>query len=99
MITDYSSLMFEFPTAIAKPVFCYAKDIEEYDRGFYFNLDDLPFSVSKSNEELVMSIKNFDKKKYKHKLDLFYSGIGLKEDGHASERIAEILIRMAGNVK
>lgn len=99
LITDYSSLMFEFPTAIAKPVFCYAKDIEEYDRGFYFNLDDLPFSVSKSNEELVMSIKNFDKKKYKHKLDLFYSGIGLKEDGHASERIAEILIRMAGNVK
>ena len=46
-----------------------------------------------------MSIKNFDKKKYKHKLDLFYSGIGLKEDGHASERIAETLIRMAGNVK
>ena len=63
LITDYSSSMFEF--AIKKsPCFLYAPDADSYDRGFYFRLEDLPFPVSKSTNELTEQILSFNENKY-----------------------------------
>ena len=92
LITDYSSLMFEFPAAKRKPVFCYAKDQDEYDRGFYFELAELPFVFTRTNEELINSITCFDKEKYEADINAFYEKIDLHEDGHASERVVNYLI-------
>ena len=92
LITDYSTLMFEFPVVSAKPVFCYAKDMDEYDRGFYFNLDQLPFLFARTNEELVAGINAFDQNAYQKKLSAFYEEIELLADGHASERVVDYIL-------
>ena len=92
LITDYSSLIFEFSVAEPKPVFGYTKDKNEYDRGFYFNLGDLPFLFATSNDELIEGIIEFDQGKYQEKLKTFYKDIELIADGHASERVVDYLL-------
>ena len=91
LITDYSTLMFEFPIVKAKPVFCYAKDMDEYDRGFYFDLNELPFPFFRTNKELVNGIKVFNKEKYSMNLKEFYEKIGMFNDGLAGGRTAEYI--------
>lgn len=74
LITDYSSSMFEF--AIKKsPCFLYAPDADSYDRGFYFRLEDLPFPVSKSTNELVEQILSFDENKYAEGLQHLFDDV------------------------
>lgn len=92
LITDYSSTMFEFPVADPKPVFCYAKDKDDYDRGFYFDLDELPFLFAKSNDELIEGIKSFDQEEYEHRLKAFYKKIELYADGRASKNVTDQLL-------
>ena len=89
LITDYSSAMFDI-SLIKKPCFIYAIDADKYDRGFYFNLNDLPYPLSCSNEELIDRLLNFDMKSYISKLDDFYTKrIGSFEDGKSCERLYE----------
>ena len=47
VITDYSSLMFDFALS-KKPCFIFASDIANYqkERNFYFEIDKMPFPVS-----------------------------------------------------
>ena len=92
LITDYSSTMFEFPVADPKPVFCYAKDKDDYDRGFYFDLDELPFLFARSNDELIKGIKSFDQEKYEHGLKAFYERIDFYADGQASKNVTDHLL-------
>lgn len=98
VITDYSSLMFDF--ALRKlPVFQFATDIEEYrkDRNFNFSLDQLPFSLAQNNEELERSILTFEETAYQQRLAAFFQSVGMKEDGHAADRCADwILAKIQG---
>lgn len=95
MINDYSSSMFEF-ALLKKPVWLYATDIETYtqDRGFYFDLKNLPFPLAQTNEELLALIDSFDSDQYQHDLAGFMKGLGVCENGGASsavvDRLAEI---------
>ncbi len=93
IITDYSSVMFDF-SLTGKPCFQFATDIEEYknDRNFYFELDKLPFTVASNNEELERDILKFDEENYKKRLDGFYEKIGMVRNGDASKKCAEIII-------
>lgn len=72
IITDYSGLMFE-SIVHKKPCFLYASDIEDYvsDRGFNYKLNELPFYLSRNNEELCSTILSFDKVKYNEKINDF----------------------------
>lgn len=93
VITDYSSLMFDFALT-RRPCFQFATDIEAYrgDRNFYFPLDELPFPLAVNNGELRARIESFDEKAYLEKWDAFCKKVGMKEDGHASERCADWII-------
>lgn len=64
MLTDYSSSMFEV-ALMYKPCFLYIPDVETYDRGFYFQLNSLPFPVSKNTEQMSKMIQSFDEYSYK----------------------------------
>ncbi|MGP5396827.1 CDP-glycerol glycerophosphotransferase family protein [Arthrobacter rhombi] len=57
LITDYSSIFFDFLGA-QKPIVFYAYDLEEYvaERGLYFDLADMPGDVAHSIEELTASV-------------------------------------------
>ena len=98
LITDYSSSMFDYALS-GKPCVQFAVDIEAYskDRGFYFPLDQLPFPMAKSSEELEVVIEGFDEAAQQQRWAAFTQENGFCEDGHAAERCAQwILDRMKG---
>lgn len=57
LITDYSSVFFDFANA-RKKIILWAYDEEEYikERGLYENLSDLPFPVVKTESDLVREL-------------------------------------------
>ncbi len=59
LITDYSSVMFDFALKNRK-VILYTPDLEKYEqeRGMYFSVEQLGFSVSKSIEGVISEIMN-----------------------------------------
>lgn len=92
-LTDYSSAIFE-SAMIKMPGFIYADDLEEYvaDRGdLFFNMYELPFPVALNNDELMRNILEFDDEEYRLKLSKFMGEMGIFEDGHASERVVDML--------
>lgn len=98
MITDYSSIMFE-SAFIGRAVFLYAPDKEEYiryDRNLLLDYDSLPFPICGDNKELSDTIMEFDEEDYKRKLKEFLELHDVHEDGHASERAAEFILKLLG---
>lgn len=93
LITDYSSSMFDYALS-GKPCIQFALDIETYkkDRGFYFPLDELPFPMARSNEELCRIIAGFDETTQRQRWDAFAAENGFCEDGHAAERCAQWIL-------
>ena len=89
LITDYSSAEMDF-SLTKRPVFQLCKDRVDYDRGFYINLEELPFPYAETDEELINNIEVFDSIKYQKELNEFNRNIiGLKETGHASMSVVE----------
>lgn len=96
LVTDYSSLMFDFAISY-KPVFLFATDIAEYskhDRSFYFDIQRLPFPLANDNSELAENILSFDEDKYKSNLKYFYNSVGSFENGNASEKVSNLIMNL-----
>lgn len=86
-ITDYSSAGFEFALT-KKPCFLLCRDLQDYDRGVYFDMHTLPFPYAETDDQLVQNILQFNEKQYQQALEQFNTEvIGLKETGHASEAV------------
>ena len=99
-ITDYSSCIFDFMLS-RKPGFIFATDIEQFntDRGFYYPLETTPFPIATNNYELIKNIENFNYEEYKQKVEDFLKDKGCMEDGHASERVVDLIEKiMSGEV-
>ena len=93
VVTDYSSLMFDF-MLLKRPCFLYCPDIEEYtsrERKTYFSIDELPFDLSKTNAELINCISNLHFDSYIQKTNDFIENIGSFENGKSCENIAQII--------
>ncbi len=93
LLTDYSSSMFDFMIT-GRPCFLLTPDLYDYknnERGFYFDMEKLPFSFSDTQEELLESISRFDGEEYKRASDEFLRFLGDCESGHASENIVEYI--------
>ena len=92
VISDYSSIVSEFALT-KKPIFLYANDIDEYskERDFYCDYFALPFSIAKTNEELIKNIKEFKLDGYSERIDECFKKYGVKETGKASESIADMI--------
>ncbi len=90
LITDYSSVIFDFALLKRRALF-YADDISNYmdDRGFYFSLFDFPFKVCQNNEELEERILNFDDEKYFEELNVFLREQNFSDKGVASKAATE----------
>ena len=48
-------------------------DLEHYDqeRGFYYKLEETPFPIAHTNEELIHNIENFNQEKYSMQVEDF----------------------------
>ena len=93
VISDYSSLIFDFAMTL-RPCLLYVPDLEEYtskDRSLYFNIKELPFPISLSNQELLEQIENININQYQEQVNHFLGSIGSYESGHACENICKHL--------
>lgn len=89
LITDYSSIVVEY-ALLKRPVIFYAYDLENYDRGFYFNYEQtVPGIIVKSLEELIFAIKNrtYDSSRMEEFLQKEYDIM----DGEASKRVVDVV--------
>ena len=89
LITDYSSVFFDFATTRRK-IIIFNYDEEEYlaDRGFYFGLDELPFPKVQSVDQLISELnadKNYDDSE-------FFKDYCSFEDVDSVTRICETII-------
>ncbi|MBP3038598.1 CDP-glycerol glycerophosphotransferase family protein [Bacillaceae bacterium Marseille-Q3522] len=91
LITDYSSLMFDFAIT-RRPCFLYVPDLETYvneERSFYFQIDKLPFLHAVHENQLHDRIRNFNSSNYAEVLEIFLQKIGSYEKGNASKALAK----------
>lgn len=90
LITDYSSSIWDF-SLTGKPGFLYAPDVLSYthNQGFYTEIEDWPFYLASTNDELIRKICDFDEEEYKNRVEKHHRELGITEQGHATEIISE----------
>lgn len=104
LITDYSSVMFDY-SILRRPIIFYVYDLEKYKnelRGFYFDLyQEAPGPVVNSQEQLMVEIENIQDKfdSYKDKYDLFTKKFNYLDDGMASKRAVNMINKLYSKVK
>lgn len=87
LISDYSSIIFEF-SIMKKPILFYSYDVEEYikDRGFYYNYYEfIPNKINYTTEEIINSIlsEDWDLEKIEKFAKYFFNPF----DGNSTERV------------
>lgn len=92
LITDYSSTAFDIMYSY-KPVILYVPDRNTYNRGFYFDIDKLPFLVVNNNKEILDVLSTYDERTYKDRINSFLQEIGSVEDGNAAKHVYELMMK------
>lgn len=93
LISDYSAIIFDF-SVTKRPCFLYIPDLAEYtgkDRKLYFNIEELPFELAFTNDELMAKIEAFSEAEYVEKITGFMHAVGSYDDGRACKRVAELI--------
>ncbi len=95
LITDYSSVMFDF-AILKRPMFFYMYDLEKYQnklRDFYFSLSELPGPISTNMDELARDIGKYlggkDDFGVFEKYEKFNKKFNKLSDGKATERVVK----------
>ncbi|MEU0598915.1 CDP-glycerol glycerophosphotransferase family protein [Streptomyces sp. NPDC006393] len=103
MITDYSSVMFDY-AHLKRPMLFFTYDLEHYRdtlRGFYFDFEqDSPGPLLFTSKELVDAIRDIDKVsvEYKDRFDRFHHLFCDLDDGHASARVVDRMLEQAKEI-
>lgn len=89
-ITDYSSWIYDY-VLTRRPGFIFATDLERYNTntGLYYPLEETPFPVCKSHEELIKNIENFDNEQFLKRVEEFLDEKQSVDDGAAAKRIVD----------
>lgn len=91
LITDYSSVIFEY-ALLRKPIVFYCYDLATYNRGFYLKYpDDLPGEVYENQDELISYLQNPELHVINDRYMQFVQRYMSACDGHSSERIAQLI--------
>ncbi|MCR4842738.1 MAG: CDP-glycerol glycerophosphotransferase family protein [Eubacterium sp.] len=94
MITDYSSVMFDY-AILDRPMYFFCYDLEKYRdtlRGFYFDFESkAPGPITRTTAELIDAIKTDGVDLFKEKRAAFRETFVATEDGHASEKIISLI--------
>jgi CDP-glycerol glycerophosphotransferase len=103
LITDYSSVMFDY-SVLKRPMYFYVYDYEEYRdalRGFYFDLKaEAPGPCVESTDALIHEIKkgeDYYYQVYKDKYECFSEKFNHLDDGTSSDKIINYLLIDGGN--
>lgn len=94
LITDYSSVMFDY-SLLYRPILFYVYDLKEYEeelRGFYFDfVEEAPGPLFTSSRELVSMVKNYYPEDYTDKYKAFCEKYHTFENGNAAKRAVRLL--------
>ncbi|MET9953881.1 CDP-glycerol glycerophosphotransferase family protein [Streptomyces sp. NPDC006339] len=100
LVTDYSSLMFDFANT-GRPMLFFTYDLEYYRdqlRGFYFDFEKrAPGPLVQTSDELIEALGDIDRigsaytEAYREFRDVFCD----LDDGHASERVIARMLELA----
>ena len=91
LITDYSSVIFEY-ALLNKPIVFFCYDLDTYNRGFYLNYpDDLPGEVFETQAALTEYLQQPDRHIVSGKHEAFIRKYMTACDGHSCERIAGLI--------
>lgn len=92
LITDYSSLMFEY-ALLKKPFVLYMPDYDEYkkERGFYEAPEDFPCEIVKNGDELSGAVLRAYGREPDDDYDRFLKYHMGSCDGHSTDRILKIV--------
>ncbi|MDD4112264.1 MAG: CDP-glycerol glycerophosphotransferase family protein [Herbinix sp.] len=95
LVTDYSSVMFDY-SILKRPMMFYCYDLCEYRdtlRGFYFDfMNEAPGPVVETTKSLIDSIKGYDYDIYKKKYEAFINKYNHADDGNASAKVINKLL-------
>lgn len=94
MISDYSSCAGDF-VLTKRPLILYQGDIKEYEnnnRSFYFSMDDSPYFIAKSQDELDEILINMTANKAKDNCERVLAFYGSTESGYSAEEVAKRII-------
>lgn len=97
LITDYSSVFFDYAN-LKRPMIFYMYDLDYYrdeSNGFYFDVEDsLPGKIVKTDDDLIDEIIRISKEfKYDEKYKQFNEKFNYLDDGEASKRVVETVIK------
>lgn len=94
LITDYSSVMFDY-SLLKRPMLFYCYDLEEYKdslRGFYFDfLSEAPGPVVKTTDRLVEAIKAYQGDLWFDRYKAFSEKYNHADQGRASEIVVSLI--------
>jgi CDP-glycerol glycerophosphotransferase len=97
LITDYSSVMFDY-SILKRPMIFYVYDIKEYEeelRGFYFDfMKEAPGPFVMTTKELAEQILSYDGLSYQESYDKFSQKYHMFENGKAANKVLQILEKM-----
>jgi CDP-glycerol glycerophosphotransferase len=96
LITDYSSVMFDF-TGTGKPVYFFTPDLDDYRgrlRGFYFDLADrAPGPLTSTQEELTAALLDpGSPTRFADRYAAWVARFNARDDGRAAERVVARLL-------
>ncbi|CAI2608968.1 hypothetical protein AKUH3B204M_08310 [Apilactobacillus kunkeei] len=97
LITDYSSVMFDYAT-LKRPMIFFTYDLEDYAnaiRGFYFDfIKEAPGPIDKTNDEVIESLDDIFNNGWTpdDKYEAFYKKYSAWMDGNASKRSVEKML-------
>lgn len=95
LITDYSSVMFDY-AILNRPMIFYAYDLQHYEKtqGFYFNFREfVPGPVATTTEELLSYLKpEYNFADFQDRMAAFREEFVSQDDGRASERTVDLLL-------
>lgn len=96
LITDYSSVMFDF-TATGKPIYFFVPDLDHYRgrlRGFYFDLAArAPGPLTSTQDQLAAALADSDlPDRFAERYRSWSARFNARDDGHAAERVVARLL-------
>ena len=94
LISDYSSSFFDY-SILERKEFCFAYDVDEYEkqRGFYLDIyKELPCKINKTEDELIEDILNSDFVKKDDKVIKFKNKYA-PYAGNATDKVIEIILK------
>lgn len=98
LITDYSSVMFDFAN-LKRPMIFFTYDLEKYRdslRGFYFDFEKVaPGMIAMTTDQVVDTILNIDEtnKEYEDKYEEFYNKFCHVDKGESAKTVFEKIFK------